>query len=55
MNNIREYSYQNNVYETRMYWTRTGIYSAHHVLDDLFRHVAGVDPEDVAPNPLRLD
>ncbi|MEM8860872.1 MAG: ABC transporter substrate-binding protein [Chloroflexota bacterium] len=35
-----------------MYWEAQGIYSAHAVLDDLFIHVAGVDPEEVAPNPL---
>ncbi|MEM7334087.1 MAG: ABC transporter substrate-binding protein [Chloroflexota bacterium] len=37
------------------YWQRGGIYSAHAVLDDLFRHVAGVDPEEIAPNPLLLE
>ncbi|MEM7335363.1 MAG: hypothetical protein AAF490_25015 [Chloroflexota bacterium] len=36
-----------------IYWdARGGIYSAHPVLDDLFIHVAGVDPDDVAPNLL---
>lgn len=44
-----------NVYEVDVYWSVTGIYSAHYVLDDLFRHVAGVDPEAVSPNPLRLE
>ncbi|MEM8860304.1 MAG: ABC transporter substrate-binding protein [Chloroflexota bacterium] len=43
-----------NVHEVDVYWNTTGIYSAHYVLDDLFRLVAGVDPEDVAPNPLLL-
>lgn len=43
-----------NDYEVDLYWSAPGIYSAHYVLDDLFRHVAGVDPEAVAPNPLRL-
>ncbi|MEM7335897.1 MAG: ABC transporter substrate-binding protein [Chloroflexota bacterium] len=45
----------NTVHEVDIYWAATGIYSAHAVLDDLFRHVAGVDPEEVAPNPLRLE
>ncbi|MEM8860012.1 MAG: ABC transporter substrate-binding protein [Chloroflexota bacterium] len=42
------------VSEVGVYWTVSGIYSAHYILDDLFRHVAGVDPEEVAPNPLLL-
>ncbi|MEM7333558.1 MAG: ABC transporter substrate-binding protein, partial [Chloroflexota bacterium] len=45
----------NQVYETDLHWSVPGIYSAHAVLDDLFRHVAGVDPEEVAPNPLSLE
>ncbi|MEM7333555.1 MAG: hypothetical protein AAF490_15810 [Chloroflexota bacterium] len=44
-----------NVLEAGVHWNVTGIYSAHAVLDDLFRYVAGVDPEEVAPNPLRLE
>ncbi|MEM8857508.1 MAG: ABC transporter substrate-binding protein [Chloroflexota bacterium] len=44
-----------NVYEVDVHWSMMGIYSAHYLLDDLFRHVAGVDPKDVAPNPLRLE
>ncbi|MEM8857510.1 MAG: ABC transporter substrate-binding protein [Chloroflexota bacterium] len=44
-----------NVYETDIYWAVTGINTAHYVLDDLFRIVAGVDPEEVAPNPLLLE
>lgn len=44
-----------NVHEVDIYWSVTGIYSAHAVLDDLFRHVAGVDPEAVSPNPLLLE
>ncbi|MEM7800368.1 MAG: ABC transporter substrate-binding protein [Chloroflexota bacterium] len=43
------------VKEVDMYWKEGGIYSAHAVLDDLFRYVAGVDPEEVAPNPLLLE
>ncbi|MEM7333556.1 MAG: ABC transporter substrate-binding protein [Chloroflexota bacterium] len=43
-----------NVFAVDAHWHITGIYSAHYVLDDLFRHVAGIDPEEVAPNPLRL-
>ncbi|MEM7333550.1 MAG: ABC transporter substrate-binding protein [Chloroflexota bacterium] len=42
-------------HEVDIYWAVPGIYSAHYVLDDLFRYVAGVDPEEVAPNPLRLE
>ncbi|MEM7799175.1 MAG: hypothetical protein AAF633_08300, partial [Chloroflexota bacterium] len=42
------------VEEVDMYWAEGGIYSAHYLLDDLFRYVAGVDPEEVAPNPLKL-
>ncbi|MEM7334085.1 MAG: hypothetical protein AAF490_18515 [Chloroflexota bacterium] len=45
----------NQAYEADFYWTTPGIYSVHAVLDDLFRHVAGVDPDEVAPNPLRLE
>ncbi|MEM7798169.1 MAG: iron-siderophore ABC transporter substrate-binding protein [Chloroflexota bacterium] len=41
------------VYEVDLYWGMSGIYAAHAVLDDLFIHVAGVDPEEVAPNPLK--
>ncbi|MEM7798172.1 MAG: hypothetical protein AAF633_03190 [Chloroflexota bacterium] len=36
-----------------VYWGEAGIYSAHAVLDDMFRYVARVNPEAVAPNPLR--
>ncbi|MEM7335898.1 MAG: ABC transporter substrate-binding protein [Chloroflexota bacterium] len=43
------------VYDVDIHWSMTGIYSAHYVLDDLFRYVAGVDPEVVSPNPLRLE
>ncbi|MEM8857512.1 MAG: ABC transporter substrate-binding protein [Chloroflexota bacterium] len=43
------------VYPGGNYWMRGGIYSAHAVLDDLFRYVAGVDPDEVAPNPLRQE
>ncbi|MEM7333554.1 MAG: ABC transporter substrate-binding protein [Chloroflexota bacterium] len=43
------------VYQGGVYWSTPGIYSAHAILDDLFRYVAGVDPEGVAPNPLRLE
>lgn len=44
-----------NVHEVDVYWGTPGIYSAHYILDDLFRFVAGVDPEEVAPNPLKLE
>ncbi|MEM8857504.1 MAG: ABC transporter substrate-binding protein, partial [Chloroflexota bacterium] len=43
-----------NVHEVDMHWSVTGIYSAHYLLDDLFRTVAGVDPATVAPNPLLI-
>ncbi|MEM8860874.1 MAG: ABC transporter substrate-binding protein, partial [Chloroflexota bacterium] len=43
------------VHQTGQFWSVTGIYSAHYILDDLFRNVAGVDPDEVAPNPLRLE
>ncbi|MEM7333551.1 MAG: hypothetical protein AAF490_15790 [Chloroflexota bacterium] len=46
---------EGNDYEVDLYWSAPGIYSAHFVLDDLFRHVAGVDPEEVSPNPLLLE
>ncbi|MEM7798175.1 MAG: ABC transporter substrate-binding protein [Chloroflexota bacterium] len=42
-----------NVSAVGTYWRLAGIYSAHAILDDLFRHVAGVDPDEVAPNPLK--
>ena len=41
-------------YPAGNYWQRGGIYSAHAVLDDLFRYVAEVDPDEVAPNPLKV-
>ncbi|MEM7798168.1 MAG: ABC transporter substrate-binding protein, partial [Chloroflexota bacterium] len=44
-----------NVHEVDVYWGTAGIYSAHYILDDLFRIVAGVDPEEIAPNPLKLE
>lgn len=44
-----------NVFAAGMHWNVTGIYSAHYVLDDLFRQLAGVDPEVVSPNPLKLE
>lgn len=42
-------------YPAGNYWQRGGIYSAHAVLDDLFRYAAGVDPDEVAPNPLSVE
>ena len=33
------------------HWVGWGFHAAHEVLDDLFVHVAGVDPTEVAPNP----
>jgi iron complex transport system substrate-binding protein len=32
-----------------------GLGSAHAVLDDLFRYVAGIDPQEVSPNPFLMD
>ncbi|MEM7334084.1 MAG: ABC transporter substrate-binding protein [Chloroflexota bacterium] len=43
---------EGNVIVGGVYWGEAGIYSAHAVLDDMFRHIADVDPEEVAPNPL---
>ena len=39
------------VHQVGGYWQLHGIYSAHAVLDDLFRYVADVDPQEVSPNP----
>ena len=40
------------VYQAGPYWNGGGsILSTHAALDDLFRHVAGIDPEEVSPNP----
>ncbi|QPC81347.1 ABC transporter substrate-binding protein [Phototrophicus methaneseepsis] len=33
------------------HWQGFGIFEAQAALDDLFRYVAGVDPQEVAPNP----
>ncbi len=33
------------------HWVGWGFHAAHEVLDDLFVHVAGVDPAEVSPNP----
>ncbi|MEM7333552.1 MAG: ABC transporter substrate-binding protein [Chloroflexota bacterium] len=52
---LLEAAQSDTVYEAGVHWNVTGIYSAHYVLDDLFRFVAGIDPEEVAPNPLRLE
>jgi ABC-type Fe3+-hydroxamate transport system substrate-binding protein len=38
-------------YLTGEYWVREHPYSAHRVIDDLFRYVAKVEPADVSPNP----
>jgi iron complex transport system substrate-binding protein len=40
------------VHRVGSHWVGWGLHAAHAVLDDLFRHVAGVDPASVAPNPL---
>jgi iron complex transport system substrate-binding protein len=39
------------VFRVPPYWNFNGIISAHHIIDDLFRYVAGVDPAEVSPNP----
>ncbi|MEM7798176.1 MAG: ABC transporter substrate-binding protein [Chloroflexota bacterium] len=44
-----------NVHIVGLYWRVPGIYSAHAIIDDLFRQVAGVDPDEVSPNPLKLE
>jgi iron complex transport system substrate-binding protein len=33
------------------YWVRDHPISAHRIIDDLFRYIAGVEPEEVSPNP----
>ncbi len=33
------------------HWQGFGIFEAHAALDDLFRYIAGVDPQEVSPNP----
>jgi ABC-type Fe3+-hydroxamate transport system substrate-binding protein len=42
-----------NVYRVSDYWYRGGSYTlaVHQVIDDLFIHLAGVDPAEVSPNP----
>ena len=35
------------------HWVGWGFHAAHAVLDDLFEHVAGVDPLVVSPNPMK--
>lgn len=37
------------------HWQGFGIFEAHAVLDDLFRHIVGVEPQDVASNPFIAD
>ena len=39
------------VFQAGGHWVGWGLPAAHAVLDDLFRHVGGVEPEQVAPNP----
>jgi iron complex transport system substrate-binding protein len=41
-----------NVHRVGSHWVGWAFYAAHAVIDDLFRHVAEVDPASVAPNPL---
>lgn len=37
------------------HWQGFGIFEAHAGLDDLFRYVLGVDPQEVSPNPFLVD
>jgi iron complex transport system substrate-binding protein len=41
------------VFRVPDYWYRGGLYTlaVHQVLDDLFVHLAGVDPSEISPNP----
>ncbi|MEO0599328.1 MAG: hypothetical protein AAF126_24670, partial [Chloroflexota bacterium] len=42
------------VYQGGPYWyVQSTIYGAHSALDDLFTYIAGVDPQEVSPNPFR--
>ncbi|MEM9955410.1 MAG: iron-siderophore ABC transporter substrate-binding protein, partial [Chloroflexota bacterium] len=40
-----------NLIEVGGYWIGSSFIAAHYMLDDLFVHVAGVDPQDVSTNP----
>lgn len=40
-----------NLFIVGSHWQGFGIFEAHAGLDDLFRNVLGVDPQEVAPNP----
>jgi iron complex transport system substrate-binding protein len=42
------------VHEVGYYWWGDGLRSSHAMLDDVLRHVVGVDPAEVAPNPLAV-
>ncbi len=37
------------------FWFAPGIEGVHLLLDDLFRYVAGVDPQDISPNPFLIE
>ncbi|MEM7737958.1 MAG: iron-siderophore ABC transporter substrate-binding protein, partial [Deinococcota bacterium] len=43
----------NRAYRVGEHWIGRGFYGAHMVIDDLFVHVAEVDPAEVAPNPFK--
>lgn len=43
------------VYFVGRYWAGEGYPEAHLVIDDLFTYVAGVDPQEVSPNPFLTD
>ncbi len=41
-----------NAHVVRGYWASGGIYDLHQTLDDMFLHIAGVNPAEASPNPL---
>jgi iron complex transport system substrate-binding protein len=44
---------QGNAYEVGGHWIGASFVAAHYMLDDLFRHVVGVNPAEVSPNPFQ--
>ncbi|MFW5692425.1 MAG: ABC transporter substrate-binding protein, partial [Chloroflexota bacterium] len=44
----------NEVYLVGSYWIGSSYHAAHAVIDDLFRYVAGVGPQEIAPNPFLM-
>ncbi len=43
------------IFAKAVYWQSNGFVSAHTVLDDMFTDFAGVDPDEVAPNPFLVE